>query len=61
MATGDTAMTAGTASSETSKVVWGKGNEIKLEGWVHHGVYRFWVGGMRRWLVGNVKKKVVDK
>ncbi|WWD19524.1 hypothetical protein CI109_103985 [Kwoniella shandongensis] len=34
---------------------------IKLEGWVHDGVYRFWIDGMRRWLGGSVKRKVVEK
>lgn len=34
---------------------------IKEEGWVHDGVYRFWLGGMRRWLGGGVKNRLVEK
>nr|ODN94049.1 hypothetical protein L203_00223 [Cryptococcus depauperatus CBS 7841] len=33
---------------------------IKLEGWVHEGVYRFWVDGMRRWGGSVFKKKIID-
>ncbi|WVQ84920.1 hypothetical protein IAT38_007083 [Cryptococcus sp. DSM 104549] len=33
---------------------------IKLEGWVHEGVYRFWIDGMRRWLGGVIKRQVVE-
>nr|XP_018261001.1 uncharacterized protein I303_06718 [Kwoniella dejecticola CBS 10117]OBR83159.1 hypothetical protein I303_06718 [Kwoniella dejecticola CBS 10117] len=44
------------------KVNWNNSNPpgIKLEGWVHDGVYRFWIDGMRRWLGGTVKRKVVE-
>jgi hypothetical protein len=34
---------------------------IKLEGFVHPGVYRFWIDGLRRWLSGAVKWNVVEK
>lgn len=34
---------------------------IKLEGWVHDGVYRFWIDGMRRWMGGALKRKTVEK
>ncbi|WWC91591.1 uncharacterized protein L201_006537 [Kwoniella dendrophila CBS 6074] len=33
---------------------------IKLEGWVHDGVYRFWIDGMRRWLGGRLKRRIVE-
>ncbi|ODN95195.1 hypothetical protein L198_04583 [Cryptococcus wingfieldii CBS 7118] len=33
---------------------------IKLEGWVHDGVYRFWVDGMRRWIGKGIKRRVVE-
>lgn len=33
---------------------------IKLEGWVHDGVYRFWIDGMRRWMGGALKRKTVE-
>ena len=60
-ASGATANTAATtATSEKSAVTWST-RPVKLEGWVHPGVYRFWVGGMRRWVVGGVRKKVIDK
>jgi hypothetical protein len=43
-------------------VTWNKWKGgIKLEGWVHPGVYRFWMGGMRRWFGGGVKRAIVDK
>lgn len=35
--------------------------DIRQEGWVHEGVYRFWLGGMRRWLGNGVKWRVVEK
>jgi len=35
-------------------------SEIKMEGWVHPGVYRFWIGGMRR-LVGGVKNETMTR
>ncbi|GMK54750.1 hypothetical protein CspeluHIS016_0113360 [Cutaneotrichosporon spelunceum] len=36
---------------------------IKLEGWVHAGVYRFWLAGLRRWPAGSggVKKDAITK
>lgn len=36
---------------------------IKLEGWVHPGVYRFWLAGLRRWPggAGGVKRDLVAK
>jgi hypothetical protein len=34
---------------------------IKLEGWVHQGVYRFWLSGLRKWIGGGIRKKAVDK
>ncbi|CAK9786019.1 hypothetical protein CC85DRAFT_95909 [Cutaneotrichosporon oleaginosum] len=36
---------------------------IKLEGWVHPGVYRFWLAGLRRWPAGagGVKRDVVAR
>ncbi|WVQ72520.1 hypothetical protein IAR50_002077 [Cryptococcus sp. DSM 104548] len=33
---------------------------IKLEGWVHDGVYRFWVDGMRRWIGKGIRRRVVE-
>ncbi|WWC71904.1 uncharacterized protein I206_105863 [Kwoniella pini CBS 10737] len=48
--------------SKSSRNVW-KGHDprgIKLEGWVHDGVYRFWIDGLRRWLGGSLKRKVVE-
>ncbi|WWD03590.1 hypothetical protein V865_001644 [Kwoniella europaea PYCC6329] len=48
--------------SKSPKISW-KGYDprgIKLEGWVHDGVYRFWIDGMRRWLGGTVKRKIVE-
>ncbi|WVQ67042.1 uncharacterized protein L199_005235 [Kwoniella botswanensis] len=48
--------------SRSPKISW-KGYDprgIKLEGWVHDGVYRFWIDGMRRWLGGTVKRKIVE-
>ncbi|WVR09788.1 hypothetical protein IAU60_006864 [Kwoniella sp. DSM 27419] len=41
----------------------GKGDAVKgvkLEGWVHDGVYRFWIDGMRRWFGGSVKRRVLE-
>lgn len=38
-----------------------KAAKIKLEGWVHDGVYRFWLDGMRRKIVGGVKKNAVER
>jgi hypothetical protein len=35
--------------------------KIKVEGWVHDGVYRFWLDGMRRKIVGGVKKDAVER
>lgn len=60
---------SGTADTQTSidsqakaKVTWKERKaKIKLEGWVHDGVYRFWLDGMRRKLVGGVKKDVVAR
>ena len=40
---------------------WLKSAGIKLEGFVHPGVYRFWIDGLRRWLSGAVKWNVVEK
>jgi len=34
--------------------------KIKVEGWVYDGVYRFWLDGLRRKLVGGVKKDAVE-
>ncbi|OCF32226.1 hypothetical protein I316_06140 [Kwoniella heveanensis BCC8398] len=50
------------ARTKSPKVKW-KGYDprgIKLEGWVHDGVYRFWIDGMRRWLGGRVKRRLVE-
>ncbi|WVF73198.1 hypothetical protein IAT40_008017 [Kwoniella sp. CBS 6097] len=50
------------ARAKSPKVKW-KGYDprgIKLEGWVHDGVYRFWIDGMRRWLGGRVKRRLVE-
>lgn len=53
--------TAGTQTSGAS-VTWKERKaKIKLEGWVHDGVYRFWLDGMRRKIVGGVKKDVVAR
>lgn len=35
-------------------------SEIKMEGWVHDGVYRFWIAGMRRF-VGGVKNEAMAR
>jgi len=37
----------------------GQAKGIKLEGWVHPGVYRFWIGGLRR-LGGRISQVKVD-
>ncbi|ORX40706.1 hypothetical protein BD324DRAFT_678147 [Kockovaella imperatae] len=59
--TGASTMSANASSAGSIKAVSWKGQRgVKLEGWVHPGVYRFWVGGMRRWVVGGVRKKVID-
>lgn len=34
-------------------------SEIKLEGWIHRGVYRFWIAGLRR--LGGLKRDTVSK
>ncbi|BEI80275.1 hypothetical protein CcaverHIS002_0108040 [Cutaneotrichosporon cavernicola] len=36
---------------------------IKLEGWVHPGVYRFWLAGLRRWPAGagGVRRDVIAR
>ncbi|WVR00368.1 hypothetical protein IAU59_007511 [Kwoniella sp. CBS 9459] len=50
------------ARAKSPKVKW-KGYDprgIKLEGWVHDGVYRFWIDGLRRWLGGRVKRRLVE-
>ncbi|WVW86032.1 hypothetical protein I302_108070 [Kwoniella bestiolae CBS 10118] len=48
--------------SKSPKIKWNGYDPrgIKLEGWVHDGVYRFWIDGMRRWLGGTVKRKIVE-
>ncbi|RXK37803.1 hypothetical protein M231_04959 [Tremella mesenterica] len=57
-------MTAGVASTAPSSAIRSRHGSklkgIKLEGWVHEGVYRFWIDGMRRWLGNGVKRKVFD-
>ncbi|KAK6909474.1 hypothetical protein I203_103493 [Kwoniella mangroviensis CBS 8507] len=60
--TSDTNGSLNEGRSKSPKISW-KGYDprgIKLEGWVHDGVYRFWIDGMRRWLGGTVKRKVVE-
>lgn len=53
--------TSGTSDGK-SRIIWKERKaKIKLEGWVHDGVYRFWLDGMRRKLVGGVKKDVVAR
>lgn len=50
-------------SQESGKksVSWNdKKAKIKVEGWVYDGVYRFWLDGLRRKLVGGVKKDAVE-
>jgi hypothetical protein len=50
------------ANTGMGDVTWNeKQGQIKLEGWVHDGVYRFWVKGMRRWLGGGVKRSAVER
>lgn len=47
----------------SKRLTWGKEGQakgVKLEGWVHPGVFRFWIAGMRRWLGGTVKHGKVD-
>lgn len=52
----------GDGSEGKNKMTWkDKKAKIKLEGWLHDGVYRFWLDGMRRKLVGGVKKDVVAR
>jgi hypothetical protein len=56
---------SGTSDSQGSegkkRISWNdKKAKIKVEGWVHDGVYRFWMDGMRRKLVGGVKKDAVE-
>lgn len=55
--------TATSPSKAAQRVTWGKelrAKGIKEEGWVHPGVYRFWVAGMRRWLGGGVKADRIE-
>ncbi|KIR62426.1 hypothetical protein I314_03367 [Cryptococcus bacillisporus CA1873] len=33
---------------------------IKLEGWVHDGMYRFWIEGLRSWMRGALRRKTVE-
>lgn len=53
-----------TPAPETNKrLTWGNEGQakgVKLEGFVHPGVFRFWIAGMRRWLGGTVKHGKVD-
>lgn len=70
--TNDTNGTSGTSATATTErsatgekgttVNWKSGqNGIKLEGWVHDGVYRFWIDGMRRWFGGRMKRAVYEQ
>ncbi|KAK8853110.1 hypothetical protein IAR55_003811 [Kwoniella newhampshirensis] len=59
---GPTNQTVTAAYTQSTKPKW-QGYDprgIKLEGWVHDGVYRFWIDGMRRWLGGTIKRRVVE-
>jgi hypothetical protein len=63
-ATGSSGSTSMSGTEKAGKrVTWSAetGKGVKLEGWVHQGVYRFWLAGMRRWLGGGVKSKVMEK
>ncbi|KAL7418322.1 hypothetical protein Q5752_006780 [Cryptotrichosporon argae] len=48
-----------TNSKPKTKNMWGKKRGVKLEGWVHPGVYRFWMGGLRRFPGGRLRKGVI--
>ncbi|KAK4686272.1 hypothetical protein P7C73_g3858, partial [Tremellales sp. Uapishka_1] len=36
------------------------GQGLKDEGWVHKGVYRFWLAGMRRGLRGGIRRQKIE-
>lgn len=53
--------TQDTDGSDKKGISWNdKKAKIKVEGWVYDGVYRFWLDGLRRKLVGGVKKDAVE-
>jgi len=53
--------TGGSQNFGKKRVSWNdKKAKIKVEGWVYDGVYRFWLDGLRRKLVGGVKKNAVE-
>ena len=53
--------TSSTTASGKNRITWFSPPTIKLEGWVHQGVYRFWLDGMRRWINGSIKARTVDR
>jgi len=53
--------TGDSQESGNKRISWNdKKAKIKVEGWVYDGVYRFWLDGLRRKLVGGVKKDAVE-
>jgi hypothetical protein len=53
--------TGDSQESGKKRISWNdKKAKIKVEGWVYDGVYRFWLDGLRRRLVGGVKKDAVE-
>jgi hypothetical protein len=53
--------TGDSQESGKKRISWNdKKAKIKVEGWVYDGVYRFWLDGLRRKLVGGVKKDAVE-
>lgn len=56
--TADTSKSGSSGSTECSSLKDRNPSAIKLEGWVHENVYRFWLAGMSRW---SISKSVVVK